>query len=435
MRFTARAFHGRGPRATVVLDEAWPCPDDAGRVRPLNILFVAPFLPSPPEFGGQRRVHGLLHELTQRHTVSVLAFVSPGRAHDVSLQATRAYCRSVVAVPNASFAFSQRGKRALQLGSLALPKSFEWLSYRVPAMGAALRELTSRERFDVVNFEFMQMAQYLRAVCRGPVCVLDEHNIEFEILRRTAAGEAGFVRRFYNALDWRKLRAEEIAAWRAFDGCAVTSAQDRGILLRELPHARTAVVPNAVDLAFFHPRPQAPAPEVGSILFFGANNYFPNADALRFFVEEIFPLVRTRIPGARLKIVGHTPDHLLSLAGEHVAIKGYVPDLRPEIESAAVVIAPLRVGGGTRLKILEAMAMARPVVSTALGAEGLEVVDGRDLLLADTPADFSGQVVRLLEDAGLARRLGENARRLVEERYGWAASAARLEELYLRSME
>ena len=404
-------------------------------VRPLNILFVTPFLPSPPEFGGQRRVHGLLKELARSHSVSLLSFVSPGRPHQESLRETREYCRTVETVPNAAFALSQRGKRALQLRSLASPNSFEWLSHRVPAMEAALRHWTSRERFDVVNFEFMQMAQYRRAIEGGPACVLDEHNVEFEILRRTAGSEAGLVRRVYNAIDWRKLRAEEIAAWRAFDGCAVTSAQDQGALLRELPQARTAIVPNAVDLESFRPRAEAAPPQAGSILFFGANNYFPNADGLRFFVEEIFPLVRARVPSARLKIVGHTPDHLLPLAGPHVEIRGYVPDLRSEIESASIAIAPLRVGGGTRLKILEAMAMAKPVVSTAIGAEGLDVSDGRDILLADAPADFAGQVVRLLQDAALARRLGESARRLVEERYGWAASAARLEELYRRSME
>ena len=401
---------------------------------PLNILFVTPFLPSPPEFGGQRRVHGLLKELTRRHTVSLLSFVTPGRSHEISLHASREYCRAIVTVPNASFALSQRGKRALQLGSLASRKSFEWLSHRVLAMEDALRQWTSRERFDLVNFEFMQMAQYRRVIDRGPACVLDEHNIEFEILRRTARSEAGLLRRVYNEIDWRKLRGEEIAAWRAFDGCSVTSIQDQKALLRELPQARTAVVPNAVDLEFFRPRLKATAPDSGSILFFGANNYFPNADGLRFFVEEIFPLVRARIAGARLKIVGHTPDSLLSLAGEHVEIRGYVPDLRTEIETAAVVIAPLRVGGGTRLKILEAMAMARPVVSTTIGAEGLEVADGRDLLLGDSPADFSGQVVRVLQDPELARRLGENARRLVEERYGGAAAATRLEELYERSI-
>jgi glycosyltransferase involved in cell wall biosynthesis len=129
-------------------------------------------------------------------------------------------------------------------------------------------------------------------------------------------------------------------------------------------------------------------------------------------------------------VVGHTPEHLLSLGGPHVEMKGFVPDLRAEIERAAVVIAPLRIGGGTRLKILEAMAMAKPVVSTPQGAEGIEVTDGKELLLAATPAAFADQLVRVLEDAALARRLGEAARSLAERRYGWAASVARLEGLY-----
>jgi glycosyltransferase involved in cell wall biosynthesis len=264
----------------------------------------------------------------------------------------------------------------------------------------------------------------------GPRYVLDEHNIEYEILRRTAKSESGLVRRLYNAVNWRKLRSEELKAWRMFDGCSVTSAHDRDLLLRDLPDTRIAIVPNAVDLDYFRPRPDAPAPEPLSIIFFGAINYFPNSDGLSYFLEEIFPRVRTRLPGTKLNVVGHTPENLFALANDHIAMKGFVPDVRVEVERAAVVIAPLRIGGGTRLKILEAMAMGKPTVSTPQGAEGLEVTHDKELLLADTPAGFADQLVRALEDAALARRLGLAARHLVEQRYGWPASAARLEGLY-----
>jgi glycosyltransferase involved in cell wall biosynthesis len=201
-------------------------------------------------------------------------------------------------------------------------------------------------------------------------------------------------------------------------------------LLRDLPQARVAVVPNAVDLEYFRARPEAPGPEPHSICFFGAINYFPNTDGLQFFLKEIFPLVLARLPGAKLSVVGHTPQDLFQLQSATVDMKGFVPDVRVEVERAAVVIAPLRIGGGTRLKILEAMAMSKPVVSTPQGAEGLDVSDGRELLLADGPAAFADQLVRLLEDAALGRRLGAAARHLVEQRYGWGASAARLEGLY-----
>jgi glycosyltransferase involved in cell wall biosynthesis len=399
----------------------------------LNLLFVTPYLPSPPGFGGQRRIHGLLTGLARNHRVSVVSLVRPDESHEVSLRTTREYCREVVTVSNPAFALTHRGKRALQLRSLASSRSFEWLTHVLPEMSRAVRELTARERFDVVTFEFSHLAPYRRAVAGDPrpICVLDEHNIEFEILRRTAASESGLVRRAYNSINWRKLRREELSAWREFDGCAVTSDHDEKLLQGELPGTRTAIVPNAVDLEFFQPRP-ATVPEPSTILFFGALNYFPNTDGLLFFVQEIFPKVRAALPSARLIAVGYTPDHLRSLAGPSIDMKGFVPDVRVELERAAAVIAPLRLGGGTRLKILEAMAMGKPVVSTPEGAEGLQVEDGRDLLLASSPETFAERLVKVLKDAALSRKLGENARKLVEERYGWQASVARLEALYAR---
>jgi glycosyltransferase involved in cell wall biosynthesis len=372
-------------------------------------------------------------ELARKHEISVLSLVNPGEPYDTFVRATGEYCRQVVTVANPPYALPLKGKRALQLRSLASRRSFEWFSHVRPEVAARLREMVSRQSYDVLNFEFTHMAPYRRSLPslgRRPILVLDEHNIEYEVLRRTAGSESAFVRRVYNAVNWRKLRWEELSAWRTFDGCSVTSAHDRDLLVRDLPHVRTAIVPNAVDLDYFRARPEAPPPERNSIVFFGAINYFPNSDGLKFFLDQIFPRVLTRIPTAKLIVVGHTPPELFALANANIEMKGFVPDVRVEVERAAIAIAPLRIGGGTRLKILEAMAMSKPVVSTPQGAEGLEVRDGRDLLLADAPAAFADQVVRLLEDDALARRLGEEARRLVERQYGWATSAARLEALY-----
>jgi glycosyltransferase involved in cell wall biosynthesis len=401
--------------------------------RPLKILFVTPYLPSPPSFGGARRLHGLMTELARTHAVSVLSLVNPEQEYQSSIRATGEYCREVVTMPNPPFALPLKGKRALQFRSLASRRSFEWFSHVRPEVAARLRQMLAVETYDVVNFEFTHMAPYrwaLPASGARPVFVLDEHNIEYEILRRTAASESALVRRMYNAVNWRKLRWEELRAWRTFDGCSVTSAHDRDLLVRDLPQARTAVVPNAVDLEYFRARPEAPPPEPRSIVFFGAINYFPNSDGLKFFLDQIFPRVLAKIPNAKLIVVGHTPPELFALANANIEMKGFVPDVRVEVERAAVAIAPLRIGGGTRLKILEAMAMSKPVVSTPQGAEGLEVTSGKEVLLADSPAGFADQLIRVLEDDALARRLGEEARRLVERKYGWAASAARLEGLY-----
>ncbi len=399
----------------------------------MKILFVTPYLPSPPGFGGQRRMHGLMGGLARDHEVSLISLVNPQADLDSSLRATREYCREVVVVENPPFALSLRGKRLLQLRSLASRRSFEWHSYVQPRLQSELRRLLARERWDVVNVEFAQMAPY-RAGLGGklgpgaPLFVLDEHNIEYEILRRTAEHEVGPVRRVFNQVNWRKLHAEELRAWRLFDGCTVTSANDEALLHEGRPKARTAVVPNAVDLDHFQHGSTAREPD--TLLFFGAMNYFPNSDGLAFFLKEVFPLVLARRPSVKLRVVGHTPDHVWPLKSASVDIVGFVPDVRPYIERAAVAIVPLRVGGGTRLKILEAMAMGKAVVSTSLGAEGIEAQSGRDLLLADGPEAFAAAVVRVLEDPALADRLGAAARRLVEERYGWPAAVRKLEAFY-----
>lgn len=306
----------------------------------------------------------------------------------------------------------------------------------VPKLFDELRKMLESGRYDLVTFEFSQMAPYRRWLPNGdagPAFVLDEHNIEYEVLRRTAGGEGGSLRRLYNGINMRKLRREEWHAWRTFDGCTVTSAHDEALLLRAAPGTPTAVIPNAVDLDFFQPRAAPAAPN--TLLFFGAQNYFPNADGLRFFLQDILPLLKAAVPGAKLRVVGHTPPSFRSLSSESVEMVGFVEDIRVEIERAAAVIVPLRIGGGTRLKIIEAMAMGKPVVSTRQGAEGLEVTSGREVLLADEPAAFAGAVARVLKDETLARSLGAMARRLVEDKYGWEAAVQRLEQFHERVLQ
>ncbi len=400
-----------------------------------NLLFVAPHLPSPPEFGAQRRMQGLMGELAKRHDVSILALVNPRDRHQQAVKTTRLYCKEVIAIVNPAFGLPQRQKRLLQLRSLASRHSFEWITHSSAELLRELRRLLARDRWDAVTVEFAQMGQYREALGgKGapglPPFVLDEHNIEFEILNRTAAHETGAFRRLYSAINSRKLCDEELRAWQIFDACATTSAVDEALLRKHHPGAHTAVIPNAVDLDEFTPGASTPEPD--SLIFFGAMNYFPNSDGLGFFVREVLPLLVARRPALKLRVVGHTPDSLRDLAGPHVEFVGFVPDVRPHIERAAAAIVPLRVGGGTRLKIVEAMAMGKAIVSTHLGAEGIAVQHEQQALLADRPEDFAAQIERVLGDAGLRERLGKAARRLAEEQYGWPATARRLEELYQR---
>jgi glycosyltransferase involved in cell wall biosynthesis len=343
----------------------------------------------------------------------------------------RECCRNVVTVPDTQIGVGGRRKRFLQARSMLSVDSYERHLFRRPAFQRALDEHLREHDYDVVNSEFMFMADYrfrFRNAARTRLA-LDEHNVEYDILRRTASATS-LDRRVFNAVNWRKLRREELAAWARVDGCTLTSHRDEEIVRRESPRTKTAVVPNGVDVESFQPRPES-AGGPPTILFFGAINYFPNTDGVAYFLDAIWPILASRHPELRVRIVGPgAPDSIRDRASARVAIPGFVEDLPAEIAGAAVVVAPLRIGGGTRLKILEAMAMGRPIVSTAVGAEGLNVTHDRDILLADAPRAFADAVSRILADRALGERLGSAARLLAESSYGWRAAAAKLESFY-----
>lgn len=396
----------------------------------MDILFLTPYLPCPPRSGGPRRLNGLISGLSRDHTVSVLSLVEPGDDHAEAIAATGAYCDEVVCVANKQY--GRRGvpnarKRQLQLRSILSPYSYERFLFHRPEIQTALDGMAARRRYDVVNVEFSLMANY--RLPRSSLLVLDEHNIEYDILYRTYQAETRRVRRLYSYVNFLKLRREERAAWRGFDGCILTSVRDQKILQQSLPTLPTAVVPNAVDTASFRP---GPAPlEPRTILFFGAMDYYPNIDGVLFFLREVFPRLKPRYPGLRLQIVGQAPPEAVRRwAGDDITVTGFVDDVQAYIRRAGLVIAPLRIGGGTRLKIVEAMAMGKAIVSTTIGAEGIDVVDGQNILLADRSDRFATQVGRVLEDPMLAQRLGADARHLAETRYDWRASVEALERFY-----
>jgi glycosyltransferase involved in cell wall biosynthesis len=397
----------------------------------MNILFVAPFLPSPPRFGGQRRIDGLVRELAHRHAVSVLSFNATDEWERVSLVETSTYCREVRTLPNYE-PVGAGAKRKNQLRSLASRYSYEHsLVAARRDFQRAFDEMLSAQDYDVVQIEFVQMApfRFSRDARTGPLFVLDEHNIEYDILRRTAKASAGWSRTVYNAVNWRKLAREERSAWRRFDGVALTSARDEDLLREDFPTCRTAVIPNGVNTSEF--AQSSGAVDTDSVVFFGAINYFPNADGVMFFADEVFPAVRRRRPDASFRIIGPGASaEILQRQHSGVEVVGMVDDVNPYIDRAAVIVVPLRIGGGTRLKIVEALSKGKPVVSTRLGAEGLDVVDGKHLLLADEPQHFAEQIERVLADPDLAQRLGAAGRTLMAERYSWGSITEQLERFY-----
>jgi glycosyltransferase involved in cell wall biosynthesis len=399
----------------------------------LTILYVSHMPTSPPRFGAQARMHGLMTQLARNHDLTAVMLVDDQFDMEECHLAMQAYCREVVLVPN-PYPSDGLSKRLMQLQSLASRRSFERLRLRVPALQQALDRVLRARSFDIVNLEFTFLGNCnLRQAPPGqrlPALVVDSHNIDYDLARQYAR-VGGLTRRFYAGVNWRKLRREELGTYRDADGVYLCSAPDQQHLLEQVPGARTLVIPNAADVEYYQPRATDPQPDGGTVVFFGHLSYFPNVDGVTHLVQEIWPRIAAVHPNASLKIIGgQAPPSLLKLARPGIELTGFVSDLRPHLSEAAVVVVPLRLGGGTRLKIVEAMAMGKAIVSTSLGAEGIEAVPGRDLMVEDQPAAFAEAVNRLLAEPSLVTRIGQAARALAVQRFAWSGAARALERFY-----
>jgi glycosyltransferase involved in cell wall biosynthesis len=299
------------------------------------------------------------------------------------------------------------------------------LRFSPPRVGRAIRALLAAERFDAVVFQEMTVADH--RLPPGPRVVIEEHNLEYELMQRSAAEARSTSRRLHYALEAAALKRVELGLLARADLVSVTSEREQELLGALLPGANVVVTPNGVDTEAFAPDP-ARAETPGRVIFTGFMDYHPNEQAAHYFADTIWPRVRAEVPNATWYLVGaHPPASFKRLAAlPGVTVTGPVAETQPYLAAAALAIAPLRVGGGTRIKILEALAMGKAVVTTPLGCEGLDVRSGEHLLVADNPGEFAHAVIRLLRDDARRARLGAAGRALVERQYSWARSGRAL---------
>jgi sugar transferase (PEP-CTERM/EpsH1 system associated) len=305
--------------------------------------------------------------------------------------------------------------------------------YRSRAFRRRFDALLRERRFDLIVCDFLVPAVNMppRLPCPS---VIFTHNVESEIWRRHAETKRGLARLLYRSQHRRMLRFERRTLGR-FDGVLAVSEVDRDTFARLYPGAirrPVEVIPTGVDTRFFDAG--VSAPESKSLVFTGSMDWLPNEDAMLFFCSQVLPLIRREEPDVTLSIVGRAPTAAVArLAQQHgVVVTGRVDDVRPHIADAAAYVVPLRIGGGTRLKIFEAMSMGKAIVSTTVGAEGLPVTDGTHLVIADEPREFADAVVRLLRDVPRRRALEAAARRLVVDHYDWAAVADVFDQALVR---
>jgi glycosyltransferase involved in cell wall biosynthesis len=290
-----------------------------------------------------------------------------------------------------------------------------------------LKRCSNESKPDVVVCDFLDAAVNFPDELAAPA-VLFQHNVESEIWRRHATNGSGRARKLIYGMEFSKMLRYEQKMVRKFDHVIAVSEHDKRLMTAWVEAARITVVPTGVDTREFSPAPQ-PRQEEPLVVFVGAMDWEPNVDAVKYFCAEIWPLVLAKVPGARFRIVGRNPDRrVLSLAGPSVEVTGRVSSVVEHLRQAAVVVVPLRIGGGTRLKIYEAMAVGKAVVSTTVGAEGLDVHHGKDIILVDSPVTFAESVIRLLIDPGARNRQGQAASELAAN-YGWPRIARKFAEV------
>ncbi|MCK4303002.1 MAG: glycosyltransferase [Candidatus Eisenbacteria sp.] len=294
------------------------------------------------------------------------------------------------------------------------------------AFQTELEKTVAALRPDLIMCEWTPYAIFVKELTHVPRIVV-AHNMEQRIWQRYYEHEESALKRWYIGRQMTKVASFERRAFNWVEGAVAVSDAESGEIKTLNPSLPVAVVDNGVDLSYFAPIPDEPKQE--SLVFVGVMHWRPNQDAVGYFIEEILPLVRQRRPQVSIVVVGQNPPpHIKKLDSlPEVCIVGRVDDVRPYVEAATVYVVPLRIGGGTRLKILEALAMKKAVVSTSVGAEGLDVTDGKNIMLADTAADFAARIELLFSNAELRRQLGNAGRRLVKERYGWDRLADKLE--------
>jgi len=401
----------------------------------MHILFVTLTLPIPTS-SGRTRPFNLIKQLATRHEVSVVSFIQP---HEYSmLPALDPYCRRIELVPHESFKHLGKWHNRLRGWFFLLFSSRprDVRTFPIETMREPLRRLVRTSDLDVVHFEHLFVTELLPEVGDLPA-VLGEQNVEFEVIRNLQKISHNPIHKVRDQLSWRKMLAFETHWVQQYPVCLAVSEIDADLLKTVSGQAEVHVVPNGVDSQAFAPSSNRLERSSNTVLFFGSLNYGPNRDGIVYFCENIWPVVHTARPDANLEIVGIDPPPdvvaLSKLPG--VTLTGFVPDIRPKLWAAIVSIAPLRWGGGTRLKILEALAAGCPMVSTSAGAEGLDLRDHKEILIADTPDEFARAVIDLMEHPEKRAVLSAAGQQAVAAKYDWSVIAKRLEVAYARAIQ
>lgn len=396
-----------------------------------KLLFLCQTLPFPPDGGVHIRTYNVMRLLARSFDITALCFYRRATRQDENavergLDGLREFADvEAFPIPQESSLLRLLFDHAR---SVATGRVYTYYAYRSAAFENRLEHVLREHTFDLVHVDSLDLSGYLPAVRSLPI-VCTHHNVESALLLRRAKTETSLLRRGYLRLQGRLMRKEEERWCSRVSLNAAVSDNDAQALQSIAPRSKVFVVPNGVDTSFF--TPGSTSEREDTLVFVGGYSWYPNRDAMQYFADEVLPLVKRDHPRITVRWVGRAPTAADAFRRKGVELTGYVDDIRPYVQEATCYIAPLRVGGGTRLKILDAWAMGKAVVTTSIACEGLAAEHEQNVLIADTPQQFATAIHRLIADPQLRSRLGERARRTAETEYDWEVVGRRMLRQYL----
>ncbi len=389
----------------------------------MRILQVTPRIPYPPDDGAKIAIFGITKHLALRGHEITLVSITPSQTNDIS--ELRRYCRVETVRMNTANSY---------LGmflNLFSPAPYTISKYHKKTALDKIKKLLRENQFDIVHIEHLHMAYYGKFIKEkvGLPVVLREHNVESTIWKRYYRRIFNPIIKVYVWLQFRKVYKYESRIVADFDRCFMITEKDKERIESMNPRVKASVIPAGVDISYFHPMDVPIEPY--SIVSVGAMDWLPNIEGILWFAAKIWPLVKRKVPQAKIYIVGKNPPvEIKKLAAKDIIVTGFVKDVREYMAKAAVFIVPLRIGGGMRIKILTALAMGKAIVSTSVGCEGIDVENNKNIYIADTERDFAQAIVKLLNDRSETERIGRRGLQIAREKYRWERIAEQIEEEY-----
>jgi len=399
----------------------------------MNILFISATVPSPATDGGRIRVLNLLKQICKKNRVTFVAIeiLDTDRQGIEYLRNLGIDAHLIERTPDMPKLTAKTISAGAIMRAVVRAQPVMVAKYYIPAMEATIRKLLHSREFDVIHFEMLHTGQYLQTLETLNIpALLSLQNVDSSVWRRLFLRANNPIKKLAFFLQSRSFGHYEKKMCPLFSACSCVSEQDKKLLKGLCASLPIEVIPNGVDIQRY--QPDHSLEKEATIAYTGSMDWQPNEDAVLYFHERIFPLILEKLPGSKFYIVGQYPTERIKRLAEHpnVVVTGMVEDTRPYFAKASVYVVPLRIGGGTRLKILEALAMEKAVVSTTIGYEGLHIIPDEDILVADDEEQFAELVIKLAKDEELRRQLGKKGRKTVEAKYDWSGIGEKLNDLY-----